>query len=99
MNKLISTILATVFLSCLTITPTHADTEKASLSEPEVQFVSLNLADESVLASLKGVGHKKALAIIAFREKNGNFTKIDELLKVKGIGKHVLAKNKHRLKI
>ena len=99
MNILFSTILATVLLSCLTLVSAHANTEPTSLTEPVVQFVSINLADEDVLASLKGVGHKKALAIIAFREKNGDFTKVDELLKVKGIGKHVLAENKHRLKI
>jgi len=99
MNKLVSTILTTVLLSCLTLTYSHANTEPAALTEPVVQFVSINLADEEVLASLKGVGHKKALAIIAFRKKNGDFTKVDELLKVKGIGKHVLTENKHRLKI
>jgi competence protein ComEA len=99
MKKLYYVVLTTVLLSYFTLSPVYAKTEPKSLSEPAKELVSINLADEVTLVTLKGIGHKRALAIIAFREKNGNFKKVDELLKVKGIGKHVLTENRYRLKI
>ena len=39
--------------------------------------------------TLKGIGHKKALAIIEYRKKY-KFTKIKDIMKVKGIGKSCL---------
>ncbi|MEA9992675.1 ComEA family DNA-binding protein, partial [Pseudomonas sp. RTS1] len=46
-----------------------------------------------------GIGASKAKAIIAYRESNGPFTAVDELLEVKGIGKALLEKNRDRLVI
>jgi competence protein ComEA len=49
--------------------------------------------------SLKGVGLKKAKAIVAYRKANGPFASIDDLASVKGIGKKTIAKNKGNLQI
>ena len=49
--------------------------------------------------TLKGIGHKKAQAILAYREQIGAFKSIDDLTKVKGIGEKILMDNKTRLKI
>ncbi|PHN21781.1 helix-hairpin-helix domain-containing protein [Pseudomonas sp. ICMP 460] len=60
--------------------------------------VNLNAADAEVLRrDLFGIGAAKAKAIIAYRESNGPFTAVDELLEVKGIGKALLEKNRDRL--
>jgi len=62
--------------------------------------VSLNSADaETLRRDLFGIGAAKAKAIIAYRETNGPFTAIDELLEVKGIGKALLEKNRDRLEV
>ncbi|MBI6908511.1 ComEA family DNA-binding protein [Pseudomonas palleroniana] len=62
--------------------------------------VNLNTADAETLRNdLFGIGTAKAKAIIAYRETNGPFTTIDELLEVKGIGKALLEKNRERLVI
>lgn len=56
--------------------------------------VNINTADAPTLSkNIKGVGLKKAQAIVAFREANGEFKKIEDLMKVKGIGKKLLEKN------
>ena len=56
--------------------------------------VNINTADAQTLSkNIKGVGLKKAQAIIAYREKNGAFKKIEDLTKVKGIGHKLLEKN------
>jgi len=62
--------------------------------------VDINTANAYVISkTLKGIGLKKAKAIVAYREKNGKFKKIDDLAKVKGIGKKTIAMNKENLRI
>lgn len=42
---------------------------------------------------LKGIGKKKAKAIVKYREKYGNFESVDDLAKVKGINKKLIKRN------
>lgn len=53
--------------------------------------VILNLATEVELRRLPGIGHARAQAILALRDKLGRFRRIEELLRVKGIGRKRLA--------
>jgi competence protein ComEA len=48
--------------------------------------VNINTATKDELVSLKGIGDKKAQAIIDYRKKNGDFKSVDDLEKVEGIG-------------
>lgn len=48
--------------------------------------VNINTASQAELTTLKGIGTKRAEAIINYRTKNGAFQSIDELKKVDGIG-------------
>lgn len=48
--------------------------------------IDLNTADEAELDELPGVGPAIAAAIVAFREENGGFASVDDLLDVRGIG-------------
>ena len=51
------------------------------------QPVNVNTANaEELTDALKGVGQSKAAAIIEYRDKNGAFKHVDELVNVKGIG-------------
>jgi competence protein ComEA len=52
--------------------------------------VNINSATKEELGSLKGVGEKKAQAIIDYRKKNGEFKSIDDLEKVDGIGPGIM---------
>lgn len=54
-------------------------------------LVNLNTADEAALDTLPGVGPVTAAAILAWRDDNGGFTSVDELLEVDGIGEATLA--------
>jgi len=69
---------------------------KESVNHHEViQKVNINQATAEQLAKqLKGIGLKRAQAIVEYRNKNGQFQKIEQLSMVKGIGKSVLEKNK-----
>jgi len=62
--------------------------------------VDLNSADAPTLQrELTGVGEAKAQAIVAYRESNGAFASVDELLEVKGIGKALLDRNRDRIEV
>lgn len=60
--------------------------------------VNINTADaKSLSKELKGIGLAKAEAIVQYRTDHGQFTNIQELSKVKGIGKSTIEKNKEFL--
>lgn len=66
----------------------------------EQSAVNINSADMETLArELNGVGSAKARAIVEYREANGAFASIDELLEVKGIGMAILEKNRNKLSV
>lgn len=56
--------------------------------------VNINTATSAELQTLKGIGPKKAKAIINYRNKNGKFKSIKDLENVKGIGPEVVKKIK-----
>lgn len=57
--------------------------------------VNINTADaESLASGLKGIGLKKAEAIIAYRKAHGPFSSLEQLQEVKGIGPGIIARNK-----
>ncbi|MDY7561387.1 helix-hairpin-helix domain-containing protein [Pseudomonas sp. CCC3.2] len=71
----------------------------ATQAEPSAK-INLNTADaETLQKELSGIGSAKANAIVAYREANGEFASVDELLEVKGIGKAILDKNREQLGI
>jgi len=53
--------------------------------------LNLNTADQSALEELPGIGPALGQRIIAWRDENGRFTSVDDLLAVSGIGEKVLA--------
>src|SRR5205085_537313 len=56
--------------------------------------VNLNTATQEQLESLPGVGAKAAERILEYRQKNGNFKKIEDLMNVQGIGEKSFLKLK-----
>ncbi len=55
--------------------------------------VNINTASAEVIAqSLKGIGMKKAQAIVEFRKKNGSFNSLNDLTLVKGLGEKTVNK-------
>ena len=56
--------------------------------------VNLNSASVAQLQTLPGIGASTAQRIVEFRQKNGSFKKIEELMNVKGIGEKSFLKLK-----
>lgn len=62
--------------------------------------VDINSADAALLAqSIKGVGDKRAEAIVAYRNEHGPFKSVDDLAKVPGIGVKVVEQNRANLTV
>lgn len=92
--KLISNTPSIFLIILLSIFSLHSYAE--SDSHLNQQVLNINSASaEDISKTLKGVGIKKAQAIVEYRESYGDFHHIDELTSVKGIGKSTLAKNVH----
>ena len=56
--------------------------------------INLNKATAAELSQLKGIGMKYAERIVEYRDKNGPFKNVEDLLNVQGIGPKTLEKNK-----
>ncbi|RMS20333.1 Competence protein ComEA helix-hairpin-helix region [Pseudomonas coronafaciens pv. garcae] len=76
------------------------DAAPAVVHEQREDRVNLNTADAQTLQKqLAGIGKSKADAIVAYRDANGEFTSVDELIEVKGIGKAILDRNRDKLSV
>ncbi|MFJ3076090.1 MULTISPECIES: ComEA family DNA-binding protein [Pseudomonas] len=61
-------------------------------------MLNLNTTDAPTLQKeLNGIGKAKAEAIVAYRDANGPFASVDELLEIKGIGNALLERNRGKL--
>ena len=71
----------------------------AAESEQSVSIpININQADAKTIAmAVKGIGPRKAAAIVKYREEYGSFQSLDDLLDVKGIGEATLDKNRSRI--
>ncbi|HOW44378.1 MAG TPA: helix-hairpin-helix domain-containing protein [Candidatus Aminicenantes bacterium] len=56
------------------------------------QLVNINSADAAQLAKLPQIGAKMAQRILEYRKNSGGFKRVQDLLKVKGIGEKLFAK-------
>ena len=74
-------------------------TFSASLWATDAGKINLNKATAVELSQLKGIGMKYAERIVEFRDKNGPFKHVEDLLKVQGIGPKTLEKNKNRITV
>jgi len=82
---------AVVFMLALVITP---------LTAMAAEVVDINRADAATMIEhWKGIGEKKAKAIVAYRKKNGNFASIDELQNVTGIGEGIIKNNRKYMSV
>ena len=55
-------------------------------------LVNINTADADLLMTLPGIGESKASAILTYREKNGAFSRIEDIMNVSGIKEGAFAK-------
>ncbi len=92
--------LAIVLACSLPTAPLFAkDGGQAAAQEVGVEVtVNVNTASaEEISTLLKGVGIKKAQAIVEYRQQHGAFENKEDLTKVKGIGSATVSRNSSRI--
>ncbi|MEH7223184.1 helix-hairpin-helix domain-containing protein [Bacillus sp. JJ1566] len=77
----------------------NTEIETSGFSNKDDGKVSLNKGTQTELETLTGIGPSKAAAIIAYREENGPFNQLEDLLQVSGIGEKSFDKIKDELKL
>jgi competence protein ComEA len=83
--------------------PAHASQAKTAPGAPAkpspTTIVNLNTASATDLEELPGIGAKTAARIVEYRQKNGPFKKVEELMNVRGVGEKSFLKLKPQLTI
>lgn len=80
------------------LSTTYAN-EAVNEQQVNTMRINLNKASAEQLSEIKGLGIKKASAIVDYRTANGPFKTLKELTKVKGIGEKFLSNNAQYLSL
>ena len=97
-------IVMLLSLTCLSV-PVHAEPDNLQDATSANQMaadgsVNINTASADLLASaLKGIGIKRAQAIVEYRETNGPFTEAGQLQEIKGIGEAIIEQNMDKIRL
>ena len=89
--------LAWTGILCLGLVMSPAVASAQTAKAASAEKVNLNTATLDQLQTLPGIGPSTAKGIIDHRTKIGKFTKVEEILNVKGIGEKKFQKIKDRL--
>ncbi len=89
---MLSLLFVAPWMSLANAAPTQAATAK-SVAAP----INVNAASAKELQTLPGIGQVTAQRIIDYRTAKGPFAAVEDLLKVKGIGKNSLQKISDRI--
>ena len=76
----------------------HAAAQPSAKKAPAA-IVNLNTASAADLQTLPGIGAKTAARILDYRQKNGPFKKIEELMNIRGVGEKNFLKLKNQITV
>ncbi|MCP5003806.1 MAG: hypothetical protein GY941_07625 [Planctomycetes bacterium] len=88
-KKLFSVVM---FIALISFLGTQVDAK-------ETPQININKATVKELITLKGIGAKKAKDIIVYREKNGSYEQIEDIMEIKGIGNKMFEKIKDQITV
>ena len=92
----IASLLAAAPQASVAQAPPHGASSKAAAA---TGVVNINTASAADLEALPGVGAKTAARIVEYRQKNGPFKKIEELMNVRGVGEKNFLKLKPQITV
>ncbi|MEO1770706.1 helix-hairpin-helix domain-containing protein [Candidatus Enterococcus ferrettii] len=76
-----------------------SDSPQSTTSDAAIEKININTADATQLQQLSGIGEKRAQDIIDYREENGSFQSVEDLMNVSGIGQKTLEKLRNSITI
>jgi competence protein ComEA len=105
---MLRSIVSVAALACLIAVQVQAAAQQAAsqprgsraAAKPAVSGpININVASASDLEALPGIGAKTAARIVEYRQKNGPFKKVEELMNVRGVGEKNFLKLKPQLTV
>ncbi len=84
-NLITILVVSGLFISLLVNISIAQTKQKPLTSNSQLSPIDINNATVSDLTKLPGIGDKMANRIVDYRNKNGNFKTIEEIMNVKGI--------------
>ena len=72
---------------------------RADSVDEQEKKVNLNTADKETLMTLSGIGEARAEAILAYREEQGGFQSIEEIMEISGIKTAAFEKIKDQITV
>jgi competence protein ComEA len=109
MNRMLLSLVAVAFLAS---THPHAAAAAQRTASPRAgakaplvnvagvaAVINLNTASVTDLESLPGIGAKTAARIVEYRQKNGPFKKVEELMNIRGVGEKNFLKLKAQITV
>ncbi len=81
------------------VTSTKPKNNNEESKEDNGEVININSASKERLMTLNGIGESKAQAIIDYREENGGFKSVDDIMNISGIGEKTLEKIKDKISI
>ncbi len=75
------------------------ETKNETIIEEDNNKININIATKEELMSLSGIGESKAKSIIDYRDKNGAFKDIKDIVNVNGISETIYSKIKDNITI
>ena len=103
MFRTVLSFVAVAFL--LVALPSHAEaaqskaSSRAASKPASTAIVNLNSASATDLEGLPGIGAKTAARIVEYRQKNGPFKKVEDLMNVRGVGEKNFLKLKPQITV
>jgi len=91
-RRIAPVLVLSAALAAVTLTAPPVVPPASAAAPAETKPVDLNAAGSDELEAVPGIGKSLAGKIVAFREKNGAFKSVDDLLKVQGVGEKSLEK-------
>lgn len=88
---------ATVLVLALAALAASAGAASGASSPAPAAMVNINTAGVDELVTLPGIGKAYAARIVEYRQKNGPFKKVEDLLNVRGIGEKTFDRIRDRL--
>ena len=73
--------------------------ETGAAEERADGLVNINTASEEELSAIPGIGAGKAAAVVRYRQENGAFASIEDIMKVSGIKEGTYEKIKDKITV